>query len=130
MQGMRASAIIAQVMSRLKRVRRVWRWVLSVGPRLLLAALLPSLLFIDHWDEYLDYALGQEPFVAAEHASHQVHCHGGPASCSQQPAPTNVQVFASVVQVPQPALMSFAFEDAAMSPDEHLMSPPTDPPRL
>ena len=96
----------------------------------MLAAMLPSTMFIDHWSEYVGTAFGQHDFVATDHVGHEVHCHGSPASCSLQTAPINAQMFASVVEVPQPTLTDVSLEYTVADLDEYLVSPPTEPPRL
>ncbi|MEZ4493856.1 MAG: hypothetical protein R3C29_11150 [Dehalococcoidia bacterium] len=60
--------------------------------RLLLAALLPSLLFIGHWQLPLSipipgtvYSLGAGPQAAHDHADHASHCHADAAGCSSAP---------------------------------------------
>ena len=109
----------------------MWHRALRVGSVILLAALLPSLLYIDHWGEFVDFALGRADAAdAAEAAAHSVHCHFGAASCSDQPVPTNLSQLGTIVEVPEPPLPAVALEERASTPEEFVVTPPTEPPRL
>lgn len=79
-----------------------------IGPAILLAALLPALIFVDHWEVRIDlpgttYYLGT-PASAQQHRhdgndSHTNHCHESVATCSDTPIATGavVALLASIV---------------------------------
>lgn len=118
-------------MSRL-RLRQRWSGLLRVGPLVLLLAFLPSLLYVGHWGEFLDAAIygTSAPGAASEHTSHEAHCHAGPASCSEQPALSRVEVFPTVVDFPQLELAESRLEASATVLKEFFATIPTEPPRL
>jgi hypothetical protein len=97
----------------------------------MLAALVPSLLYIDHWGEYLDYAFGLEVEEASEleHLAHESHCHYGPSTCSEQPAPLAVTPFPQVVELPDPKLTWQEIEDVQAHVEEFVAAVLPDPPR-
>ena len=106
---------------------------MGVGPLVLLAALLPSYLSIDHWGAYAGYVTGHSMAAdegSAEHASHGMHCHYGPSACSDQPAPINGRVLPAAVELVEPHLAAVEMDvvrTAAL--DGVTFAPPTDPPR-
>ena len=105
--------------------------MLQIGPLLLFLAFLPSLLYIDHWSEYLEHALGRvEAHRELEQASHQSHCHIGPATCSEQPAPASVSVIPSLIDLPEPELQMTALEEITSILSEIVVAPAKEPPRL
>ena len=98
----------------------------------MLVAFLPSVLYIDHWTDYAVRLLGQPDVLAAierEGSGHESHCHVGPSTCSEQPAPNVGQVFPAVVQLDYPELPAVLLEDAESPLEEHTRSPLTEPPR-
>jgi hypothetical protein len=103
---------------------------LRAAPILLVAALLPSIVYLDHWADRLNH--GPEHIAAeagSEHVTHHAHCHLGPASCSQQPVPPNLRGFDVLVEVPAPELPATPLEDSVDAPEEFIASPLTEPPR-
>jgi hypothetical protein len=114
-----------------RRVRRSWFRALGIGPALMLIALLPSVLYIDHWTTYVSGLLGQsEEAQLSELASHSTHCHAGPSTCSDQPALYTAQVFPTVVEVDHPELPAVLLEDGPTVLQEHTSTPLTEPPRV
>lgn len=109
------------------RVRRSWSGLLGAGHLVLLLALLPSVLYIDHWSEFLH---PETEISEVERELHESHCHFGSGGCSEQPVPTNLKVLASVVDLPVPQLMSTAIEYATSGFQQTFITPPTDPPRV
>ena len=108
-----------------RMVRHRWPRALAAGPVLMLFALAPSVMYLDHWSEYVGSSAVQEE-DASEHAQ---HCHIGPATCSDQPLPPDLSATPAVVHVVEPELTSVALEEADMTTQEHVVVPPTDPPR-
>jgi hypothetical protein len=100
---------------------------LGAGHLVMLVALLPSVLYIDHWSEFL-FPNRPESISAADEALHESHCHFGSGSCAQ-PVPTNLKVLASVVDLPLPQLISTAIEYVTSSFQQTFITPPTEPPR-
>lgn len=98
---------------------------LAAGPLLLLLSLSPSLLYVDHWT-----AVRAAEASGAEHATHQGHCHSGPATCAEQPVPPNLRSFADLIELPRPSLTAFPMEDSVVLPIEFLSPPPVEPPRV
>lgn len=123
--------IISPVLDVMIRFRRRWRAALQAGSLLLLLAFLPTTIYVDHWGEMLDYALSQQSTERPhpDHVSHQGHCHGV-TSCSDQPQPVGVRISPTVVELPQPNLVSFVVEQDVSRTTEYFISPPTEPPRL
>ena len=117
-------------------VRRTWFRLLAVGPLALLLSLLPSLIYLDHWDEYIQYAvrgprLLEDEADPLEHTAHHTHCHAGPSTCADQPVPIgSANVLASVVELPQPELPQVAVDEQIALLEEVFMSPLTRPPQL
>jgi hypothetical protein len=108
------------------RTRVQSRRLLAAAPALLLAALLPSLLYIDHWGTYL---FGMSAALEeAETAGHEQHCHSGVSTCSSQPA-TGAPVLGSIVEMPRPRLTTTALEEAQVMVQGLAVAPPTEPPR-
>jgi hypothetical protein len=114
------------------RVSRTWLRLVGAGPFVLLLALLPSYLAIDHWGEYAGYITGRHPAVeegSAEHASHGTHCHYGTSACADQPAPINGRVLPAAVELTQPHLADVKVEPAREeAPLGVAFAPLTDPP--
>jgi hypothetical protein len=103
-----------------------------MGPALLLLAILPSMVYLDHWVEYAGRALGvvviEDP-GAMDTATHANHCHLGPSSCSDQPVPASPQGFAVIVELTQPELQAFALVTNEARLEEFTPVPLTEPPR-
>ncbi|MDP3766374.1 MAG: hypothetical protein Q8S13_00020, partial [Dehalococcoidia bacterium] len=112
---------------------RTWFRLLGAGPLVLLVAFLPSLVYVGHWGDYVDFALGRSRAVEeptdAEHATHEAHCHVGPSTCADQPAFINGQVAASVVEMTVPHLSTTVLEDALVTLEGQTVAPLTEPPR-
>lgn len=117
-------------MALVQRARRSWFLALRVGPALMLIALLPSVLYLDHWTAYASALLGpSEAQQLSELASHSAHCHVGPSTCSDQPAVYSAQVVPTVVELDHPELTGVLLEDGLSLLEEHTSSPLTEPPR-
>lgn len=99
---------------------------LAAGPILLLFALAPSVLNADHWAEYLGLVAGATEENPTEHIG---HCHIGPANCSGQPLPPDLSATPAVIHVVVPELTSVALEESVRTVEEHVVAPPTEPPR-
>ena len=108
-----------------RMVRHRWSQALAAGPLLMLFALAPSVMSLDHWSEYLGIAAVREE-DPLEHAG---HCHFGPATCSDQPLPPDLSATPAVVQIVKPELTLVALEETDMTTQEHVVVPPTEPPR-
>jgi hypothetical protein len=117
----------------LSRISRTWLRLVGIGPLVLLAALLPSYLSIDHWSAYAGFVTGGHDEAeegSAEHTSHGMHCHYGPSACSDQPAPINGRVLPAAVELVEPHLAAVEMDisrEVALS--SVVFAPPTDPPR-
>jgi hypothetical protein len=114
------------------RLRRSWLQALGIGPALMLIALLPSVLYLDHWTAYASALLGPseaQQLSELNQANHASHCHLGPSTCSDQPTPFAVQVIPTVVDLDQPELPAVLLEDGLSRLEEHISSPLTEPPR-
>jgi hypothetical protein len=114
------------------RISRTWLRLVGIGPALLLAALLPSYLAIDHWGEYAGSIKGHHEEAeegSAEHASHGMHCHYGPSTCSDQPAPINGRVLPAAVELIEPRLAALWMDAPRVGVLLSVaFAPPTDPP--
>jgi hypothetical protein len=114
-------------------LRRRWFRLVAAGPLLLLLALLPSYLYIDHWGEYLAHAMAHDVEVEespAEHTTHELHCHYGISGCTEQPAPINGQVMPGLVELARPVLLGIAaLERPAVTLEGVAPVPPTQPPQ-
>lgn len=111
-------------------LRRAWRRSLAAGSILLLAALLPSLLYFDHWQELYDHTFGHvEETELAEHTTHAMHCHAGPASCADQPVALKGEGFGTIVEVPHVDLPAVLLEEHRSRPQEFVLLLLPDPPR-
>ncbi|MGB2693565.1 MAG: hypothetical protein WBD55_00075 [Dehalococcoidia bacterium] len=113
-------------------LRRTWYDALRAAPVILVLALLPSTLYLDHWVEYLtatflgfDIDAGSE----TEELTHTSHCHLGPGSCSDQPLTPNGRVIALIVEMSEPDLPTVLLETKASAPAEAFVIVPTEPPR-
>lgn len=116
-------------------VRRTWFRLLAVGPLVLLLALLPSLAYLDHWGEYIQYAVSGPGLLEneadpLEHTAHSAHCHAGPSTCADQPIPLGDKYLLAVVEVPQPDLPAVVVEERVLSLEAVFISPLTQPPQL
>jgi hypothetical protein len=109
-----------------RMVRTRWYRALAAGPILLLLALAPSVLYVDHWTEYLGLTTSQTEEQPMEHIG---HCHIAPANCSDQPLPPDLSATPAVVHVVEPELTSVALEESVRTIEEHVVAPPTEPPR-
>jgi hypothetical protein len=109
--------------------RRTWTGQIALGPALLLAALMPMFLYAGHWSLFLSEALGRH-VVDAEIAEHANHCHLGVANCADQPVPASVRVIPAVVDAPEPDLSLTPLNGASVNLQEHILSPPKEPPRV
>lgn len=108
--------------------RRLWFQLLGVGPLVLLFSLSPSVLYLDHWTEFVHAGRGNVAEVNVE--EHQAHCHYGAASCSDQPVPTNMRTLAEIVQLDERALQAIALEDHTGTLLEFIAPIRAQPPRL
>jgi hypothetical protein len=114
------------------RVRWSWCQALRVGPAVMLIALLPSVLYLDHWTSYASGLLGQseaQQLSELKQGTHSAHCHAGPSTCSEQPAVYSAQVIPTVVDLDHPELPAVLLEDGLSLLQEHTSSPLTEPPR-
>jgi hypothetical protein len=109
-----------------RMVRTRWYRALAAGPILLLLALAPSVLYLDHWTEYLGLTTSQTEEQPLEHSG---HCHIAPGNCSDQPLPLDLSATPAIVHVVVPELMSVALEESVRTIEEHVVAPPTEPPR-
>jgi len=125
-------------MSQPRPLRRIWFRLLALGPVVLLLAVAPAFLYVDHWGDFIGYAAGRTHATGttsgipnhSEHANHHGHCHFGPAGCADQPALVSSQALPRVVELPSPTLSARPLEDATVSLEEVAVAPPTQPPRL
>ncbi|OGO52449.1 MAG: hypothetical protein A2148_02735 [Chloroflexi bacterium RBG_16_68_14] len=98
-------------------------------------AFLPSLLYVDHWGEFLNPGAGGA--ISPEHLAerlregdHSAHCHVGASTCSEQPAPAGAQIFPALIELSEPDFPTVLLEDRVTTPEEFIVSPPAEPPRL
>ena len=115
-------------------VRRTWFWLLGAGPLVLLLAMLPQYLVIDHWEEYYNHAIRHEvekpADEVAEHTSHEQHCHYGSAACSDQPAPINGRVLPAAIELSEPSFSALsALEQPTSRLEDVFLAPAREPPR-
>jgi hypothetical protein len=100
--------------------------ILAAGPLILLVALAPSVLSIEHLAAYA--GLVHEADEMSE--AHVDHCHVNMASCGDQPLPPNPGGAPAVVDVVEPELrLVGAPEDTHLRRDGNVIAPPTEPPR-
>ena len=96
-------------------LRRTWFHLLGAGPLVLLLSVLPSYVYFDHLVKYASQAMGQQmgedTESAAEHTSHEQHCHYGGGGCSEAPAPINGRVLPAVVDLIEPQLAAVLLEE-------------------
>ncbi len=111
-------------------VRRAWYGTVAWASLILLLALLPSTLYIDHWADYLGHALasGAEEEGTAEQMSHYSHCHAGPGSCSSQPVAPASQLFPRIIDLTEPDFPSVLVEPSTATLTATIISVPTEPP--
>ena len=107
-------------------LRLRWYRLLGVGPLVLLVALAPSALYLDHWMDYLGLTTSDAEDAPLEHAG---HCHFAPASCSDQPLPPDLSATPELVRIEEPELTSTALEEHQITTEEHVVAPPTEPPQ-
>jgi hypothetical protein len=112
------------MLARLLRTR--WYRALAAGPLLMLLALAPSVLYLDHWTEYLGLTTSE---AKENPMGHLGHCHIAPASCSDQPLPPDLSATPAVVHVVEPELTSVALEESVSTVEGQTVAPPTEPPR-
>ena len=112
------------MLARLLRTR--WYRALAAGPLLMLLVLAPGVLYLDHWMEYAGLTASR---TEAEPLEHIGHCHIAPANCSDQPLPPDLSATPAVVHVVEPELTSVALEESVRTIEEHVVAPPTEPPR-
>ncbi|MBI4570675.1 MAG: hypothetical protein HY723_01895 [Chloroflexi bacterium] len=107
-----------------------------MGPLVLLLAMLPSLVYLGHWGEYIQYAVSgpgllEDEAGPLEHTLHHAHCHAGPSTCADQPVPIgSANALAAVVELPQPELPQVAVDEQVALLEEVFTSPLTRPPQL
>ena len=106
---------------------RIGRWRLAAAPVLLLLALAPSVLYVGHWGDFFASSGTVNPEHVAEHAA---HCHIGPTSCSDQPAPAAVTLLGDLVELEEPQLTATVLEDGSSASEGVFVSPAKQPPRL
>ncbi len=92
----------------------------------MLFALAPSVLYVDHWMEYLGLTASETKENPQEHIG---HCHIAPANCSDQPLPPDLSATPAVVRVAEPELPWLALEERVATIEGHVVIPPTGPPR-
>jgi hypothetical protein len=102
-----------------------WYRMLGAGPLIMLLALTPSLLSIDHFGAYFGWIQDSNDSPA----DHIGHCHLNVASCSDQPLPPNPGAAPAVVNVVEPELTLLALEDYQQRLAGQVVIPPTEPPR-
>jgi hypothetical protein len=112
------------MLARLLRTR--WYRLLGVGHVVMLLALAPSVLYVDHWAEHFGLTARETEEPPLEHVG---HCHIAPANCSDQPLPPDLSATPAVVHVVEPELTSVALEEGVRTIEEHMVAPPTEPPR-
>lgn len=107
---------------------------------LLLLAFLPTLTFLGHWDEIFGPAdAAPAPASAlfdltadqAEQIEHSQHCHTDLASCSAQPMPAGVGLFATreALLGPLPSLVPAGQPAYLMALSGPPLAPSVPPPR-
>jgi hypothetical protein len=112
------------MLARLLRTR--WYRLVGAGPLVMLLALAPSVLYVDHWAEYWGLTASATEESPMEHIG---HCHFAPANCSDQPLPPDLSATPAVVHVVEPELTSVVLEEHQVVLQEHTVAPPTEPPR-
>jgi hypothetical protein len=112
-------------------VLRAWYRLLGAGPLVLLLALAPSLLYLGHWSQLWNAALGHSAMDSEEAEEHVHHCHLAVASCGNQPIPATLRVdVATIVDEPKPSLSLTPVRVTVTTMTEFISTPPTEPPRL
>lgn len=111
---------------------------------ILLFSFLPTLTFVGHWEEIVRGtavtslqmpASGAIIFDAvmqqADQARHAMHCHTNLGSCSEQPMPAGVGLFASreTRPGPPPALVAARLQEVALVVPGPAFAPLLPPPR-
>jgi hypothetical protein len=121
----------------LRRARQPWiRRSLALGPVLLLLALAPSGLYIDHWIEHFTADHHVEEFTphrkADAHAHHQEahnsHCHGS-GGCSGASLAAGLDDATHETRGGGSNLPSVLVSETATRLEEVHLAPLTDPPR-
>lgn len=108
-----------------RRLLQRWYRFLGAGPLVMLLALAPSLLSIDHVAEDFGW-LHESDDSPMDHIG---HCHLNVASCSDQPLPPNPGAAAAVVNVVEPELTFLALEEEHPRRYGRVVVPPKEPPR-
>ena|ERR1700694_1327950 len=112
-----------------RRVRRSWWILLGAGHLVMLLALLPSMLYIDHWSAYFGWTKDDDSPGAQE--VHQGHCHLSPSTCSDQPLPPGPRATWEVVEFKKPNLPPIvALDEPSVKLTGVVVSVPTEPPRV
>ncbi len=105
------------------------RWLTRCAPVLLLAAVLPQLLYVGHWSWPLSEASHPEP---AQQAEHRDHCHVDVSGCGDQPIPAGPGMFLLSEELLAPPV--YERRQAALAaegpPSETFIAPPEKPPRV
>jgi hypothetical protein len=111
---------------------------------LLLAAFLPTLTFLGHWNELFAGAVvapAQVPVSAsamfdltaqqADQSRHAQHCHTNLGTCSEQPMPAGIGLLTTHETLfgPPPSLFPGAPQTEALLLFEHVLVPLAPPPR-
>lgn len=86
-------------------------------------------LYAGHWSMFVNEALGH-PVSNMDEAEHANHCHLGVGNCADQPVPASVRVIPAVVDAPEPDLSLTPLNGARLTLNEHVLSPPKEPPRV
>jgi hypothetical protein len=122
----------------LRRSRQPWiRRTLALGPVLLLLALSPSGLYIDHWIEYFTTEHHVEEFTphrrAETHSHHQevhnLHCHGA-GGCSDASLAAGLDDATLETRTGGADLPSVLLGETFARLEEAFLTPLTEPPRL
>lgn len=124
--------IVRTLMSRRGGVQRAWYGAVTWAPLILILALLPSTLYIDHWAEYLGAVLSSSPVEEvgrAEHVSHHAHCHAGPGTCSDQATAPGSQLFPQIIELSEPDFPTVLVESSTATLAAAIVRVPKEPPR-
>jgi hypothetical protein len=121
----------------LRRGRQPWtRRLAALAPILLLLALAPSGLYIDHWIEHLTAEHHVEEFTPHRRADthdhhrevHNSHCHGS-GGCSDAAATASLDDATFETRGGGPDLPSILVGDTVARMEQVYLIPPTEPPR-
>jgi hypothetical protein len=118
-----------------RRLRRAWPNAIGAGPAILLLALMPSVSYIDHWDEFSRAAMSSdsrqerdEGDVPSPHDEHEAHCHTNVAGCGNQP-PADLRLLHVVVDMEEPKLVETELVRSSIRLQGFDSIVPTEPPR-